>query len=88
MATNFAVESDSWLKYITNNPIGRCFLISPEKGAEQLVRLVQNTGWVSGTYYEKGKPARRNHPQALDADLAVRLWDESERLLGDRLRPA
>jgi NAD(P)-dependent dehydrogenase (short-subunit alcohol dehydrogenase family) len=85
VATSFATESDSWLKYITGNRIGRAFLTTPEKGAEQLAWLAQGQpgiDWISGTYYEKRKPAKRNNPQALDADLARQLWDRSEELLG------
>lgn len=85
VATSFATESDSILRFVTGNPIGRAFLISPEKGAGQLVWLAEGrpgTDWISGTYYEKRKPAKRNNPQALDADLARKLWDRSEELLG------
>jgi NAD(P)-dependent dehydrogenase (short-subunit alcohol dehydrogenase family) len=88
VATSFATESDSVLKHLYNNPIGRAFMISADKGAAQLVWLAEGTpgtDWASGTYYEKGKPARRNNPQASDATLARQLWDESERLLGRRL---
>ncbi len=85
VATSFATESDSFLKYITGTRLGRTILIAPEKGAEQLVWLAKGrpgADWISGTYYEKRKPAKRNNPQALDADLARRLWDRSEELLG------
>ncbi|MBF8192796.1 SDR family NAD(P)-dependent oxidoreductase [Nonomuraea sp. K274] len=84
VATNFAVESDSFLKYITGTRLGRTILITPDKGAEPLVWLAQGrpgVDWISGTYYEKRKPAKRNNPQALDADLARELWDRSEALL-------
>jgi hypothetical protein len=50
-----------------------------------LAESVPGTDWVSGTYYEKRKPARRNNPQALDADLARQLWDRSEQLLGQKV---
>ncbi|MFJ1746695.1 SDR family NAD(P)-dependent oxidoreductase [Streptomyces sp. NPDC088116] len=88
VATNFATESDSFLRHITGNRLARAFLITPEKGAEQLVWLAEGrpgTDWVSGTYYEKRKPAKRNNPQALDADLARELWDRSEELLAPKL---
>ncbi|MFJ5223882.1 SDR family NAD(P)-dependent oxidoreductase [Streptomyces sp. NPDC088400] len=88
VATNFAVESDSFLRHITGSRLARAFLITPEKGAEQLVWLAEGrpgTDWISGTYYEKHKPARRNNPQALDADLARQLWDRSEELLAPKL---
>ena len=85
-STGTATESDSTLRFVTGNPIGRAFLISPEKAAGQLVWLAEGrpgTDWISGTYYEKRKPAKRNNPQALDADLArncrtprKNCWDE------------
>ncbi|XRQ15663.1 SDR family NAD(P)-dependent oxidoreductase [Actinomadura welshii] len=84
VATSFATESDSILKYITGNRIGRAFLATPDKGAAQLVWLAQGrpgTDWISGTYYEKGRPAKRINPQALDPELAHQLWDRSEQLL-------
>lgn len=40
----------------------RAMLISPDKGADQLVWLAESlpgTDWESGTYYVKRKPARR-----------------------------
>nr|WSZ95642.1 SDR family NAD(P)-dependent oxidoreductase [Streptomyces sp. NBC_00857] len=88
VATNFAVESDSFLRHITGSRLARAFLITPEKGAEQLVWLAEGrpgTDWISGTYYEKRKPAKRNNPQALDADLARQLWERSEELLAPKL---
>ncbi|GAA3962335.1 SDR family oxidoreductase [Actinomadura viridis] len=84
VASNFAIESESYLRHLTGTRLGRAFLATPEKGAEQLVWLAQGRpgiDWVSGTYYEKRKPAKRNNPQALDADLARRFWDRSEQLL-------
>ncbi|MGN9784577.1 SDR family NAD(P)-dependent oxidoreductase [Nonomuraea sp. ZG12] len=86
VATSFATESDSRLmRFIVTNRIIRAMLISPEKGADQLVWLAQGrpgVDWESGTYYEKRRPAKRVNPQALDADLALRLWDRSQQLLG------
>jgi NAD(P)-dependent dehydrogenase (short-subunit alcohol dehydrogenase family) len=84
VATNFAAESDSWMRHVYNNPIGRAFMASPEQGADQLVWLAEGTpgsDWVPGTYYEKRRPASRTNPQALDGELAIWLWEKSEELL-------
>lgn len=84
VATNFAKDSDAWIKHIANSRVLRTLLISPEKGAGQLVWLAEGTpgsDWDSGVYFEKYKPARRNNPQASDPDLAVGLWERSEQLL-------
>jgi NAD(P)-dependent dehydrogenase (short-subunit alcohol dehydrogenase family) len=84
VATGFAAESHSWLRHMYTNPIGRLFMTSPEKGADQLVWLAEGRpgeDWESGTYYEKREPASRNNPQALDDGLAEWLWERSEELL-------
>jgi NAD(P)-dependent dehydrogenase (short-subunit alcohol dehydrogenase family) len=84
VATGFAAESHSWLRHMYTNPIGRLFMTSPEKGADQMVWLAEGRpgqDWESGTYYEKRKPASRNNPQALDDGLAEWLWERSEELL-------
>ena len=89
VATSFATESDSFMKRIYNSHLARAFMTTPEKGAGQMIWLAESvpgSDWVSGTYYEKRKPAKRNNPQALDANLAARLWDRSEQLLGEKVR--
>lgn len=85
VATSFAADSSSLLKRFYTSRLARLFMASPEKGADQLVWLASGTpgiDWVSGTFYEKRRPARRINPQALDDDLARQLWERSEQLLG------
>lgn len=86
VATSFGSNTTSRLmKFITSFPLTRATFITPEKGAGQLVWLAEGkpgADWISGAYYEKFKPAKRNNPQALDADLAQQLWERSEQLLG------
>jgi NAD(P)-dependent dehydrogenase (short-subunit alcohol dehydrogenase family) len=89
VATSFATGSDSFMRHIYNSRIGRAFMATPEKGASQMAWLAETTpgtDWESGTYYEKNKPAKRNNPQALDPDLARKLWDRSAELLGEKIR--
>lgn len=84
VATGFATESDSIMKRFYTSRLGRAVMLSPEKGADQLVWLATTTpgsDWQSGVYYEKRKPARRSNPQALDRDLSRALWDRSAELL-------
>jgi NAD(P)-dependent dehydrogenase (short-subunit alcohol dehydrogenase family) len=84
VATNFAAESTSPMRFLYHTPLKRLVLTSPEKGAENLVWLVNGTpgtDWVSGEYYEKKKVAKTN-PQAGDATLARELWKRSADMLG------
>jgi NAD(P)-dependent dehydrogenase (short-subunit alcohol dehydrogenase family) len=85
IATSFASDTTSFMRFVYGNPIGRLFLQSTEQGARQLVWLAEGTpgaDWQSGMYYEKKKPATKNNPQANDADLARRLWDRSAEMVG------
>lgn len=87
VASNFAADAQGLVRFLGR--LTRPFMISPEKGAEQLIWLASASpvsDWVSGAYYERGQPARRNNPQALDDDLARRLWDRTEQLLDGDLR--
>ncbi len=83
VASSFGKQSQSRLmRFITTNAVTRAMMITPEKGADQLVWLAEGrpgADWQPGEYYEKRRPARTN-PQAADADLARRLWDRSELL--------
>ncbi|WP_125777248.1 SDR family NAD(P)-dependent oxidoreductase [Antribacter gilvus] len=83
VASAFAADSQSFMKRVYTSRIGRAFMVTPEKGASQLVWLAATepgTEWQSGTYYESKRPARRLHPQAHDAELARQLWDRSAEL--------
>lgn len=85
VATSFGNETTGLFKHLTSNRILRSFLSTPEKGAKQLIWLAESkpgVDWVSGTYYERFKPARRNNPQALDDELAHQFWERSKQLLG------
>lgn len=85
VATNFASESTSAMRWVYQTPLRHAFgLISADRGAQTLLWLAETTpgtDWASGEYYEKLKVARTN-PQAADADLARRLWDRSAELVG------
>jgi NAD(P)-dependent dehydrogenase (short-subunit alcohol dehydrogenase family) len=90
VATNFATDSDSFMRHIYRSRLGRRFMLSAEKGANQMVWLAETTpdeDWTSGTYYEKRKPARRSNPQVLDAHLARELWDRTARMVNAAASP-
>lgn len=87
IASNFGSETTSSLmKFIATNPVSRRILLTtPENGAETLVWLAEGipgSDWTSGEYYVKRSTGSRLNPLARDADLARRLWDRSEQLLG------
>ena len=82
MATSFGSGSTSPIMRFVY-PLMRFTLITPEKGADQLVWLSEGRpgrDWQTGEYYEKRKVARTN-AQAADAELARGLWERSERML-------
>ena len=84
VATSFASDTTSALRFVYHTPLKRLVLISPERGAEDLVWLATatpGTDWVSGGYYAKKRLARTNK-QADDADLARGLWDRSAEMVG------
>jgi NAD(P)-dependent dehydrogenase (short-subunit alcohol dehydrogenase family) len=82
VATNFAAESTSWVRFAYKTFIKR-FMLTPDQGADTLVWLATTTpgqDWVSGAYYAKRALAKANK-QAYDAGLARQLWDRSEALV-------
>lgn len=88
VATNFGEASTGALKRFYSNRLVRALMTTAVDGARQLVWLAESrpgTDWIPGTYYEKSRPARRSNPQAQDAELAHRLWEASEELLGEFL---
>jgi NAD(P)-dependent dehydrogenase (short-subunit alcohol dehydrogenase family) len=88
VATGFASDSPSVMRRLYTG-VGRRFMTTPERGADQLVWLATGrpgVDWEPGRYYERRRPARRTNPQVRDADLARALWDRSAALLGEPAR--
>ncbi|MCB1517089.1 MAG: SDR family NAD(P)-dependent oxidoreductase [Hyphomicrobiaceae bacterium] len=86
IASGFGAHTQSRLmRLIATNPIFRAVAATPEQGAQQLVWLAEGMpgrDWESGAYYERGKPASRENPQAREARLAEQLWERSAQLVG------
>lgn len=63
-------------------------MATPEKGAETSVYLATTpeVATVTGEYFVKKRP-RKPASRALDEELAVRLWEQSERMVGGVQRP-
>ena len=84
VATSFAADSTSAMRFIYHTPLKHLVLVSPDKGANTLLWLANTTpgvDWKSGAFYTKRAIAATN-PQAGDAALAARLWDLSAELVG------
>ena len=85
VATNFASDPMSAFHQVYHSD-GKptMAMITPDAGADQLIWIAEGkagTDWQSGEYYDLRKPGA-THEQASDADLAVKLWEASARLLG------
>ncbi|RUR03289.1 SDR family NAD(P)-dependent oxidoreductase [Labedella endophytica] len=84
IATGFASESTSLMRFVYQTPLKHLVLRGPETGAEQLVWLATTTpgtDWEPGEYYEKRRITKTSM-QAYDGLLAEGLWDESARRTG------
>lgn len=84
VASNFGAEANNpALELAYRTPLKKLILISPDKGADQLVWLATSTpgsDWTSGQYYARRKPGRPNK-QAHDPVLAQQLWDRSQEMV-------
>lgn len=81
VATSFASDSNSLLRFMYQSPLKRLAgLISPEDGAKTLVWLASTTpsvDWQPGQYYYKQKATKTNSV-ANDERVAESLWQQSE----------
>lgn len=83
VATNFASDTNSIIRFFYHSQLKRLGTITPGSGADQLVWFatsIPGTDWQPGQFYAKRKIAKSN-PQANDVVLAHRLWAESARQL-------
>ena len=80
VASGFGSEAHNpALNLLYRTPLRKVFLITPDKGASQLVWLataIPGSDWTSGEYYSRHKPGRPNK-QAADPVLAQQLWERS-----------
>lgn len=84
VGSNFGHDASAAVRLMYHTPLKRLFTISPARGCDQLVWLAESTpgsAWQSGGYYEK-RTLARSASQADNTELARRLWDDSERLVG------
>jgi NAD(P)-dependent dehydrogenase (short-subunit alcohol dehydrogenase family) len=79
VASNFANDTDSLMRYVYHTPLRRLILISPAKAADTLVWLANTTpgsDWQSGEYYYQ-REIEKATDQACDPSLAMELWEQS-----------
>jgi NAD(P)-dependent dehydrogenase (short-subunit alcohol dehydrogenase family) len=73
-------EGPRWMRALMT--VGAPLLLSPERGAATSVMLAtaEDAAIDGGLYWSNEKPSQPL-PGALDVEQAIRLWDESERLV-------
>ncbi len=84
LATGFAQQSTSWLRWVYATPLKRIVLRPAQQGGDALVWLIKGTpgnAWEPGEYYEKNKLAKKQSPYANNAELSSKLWSHSEALI-------
>jgi NAD(P)-dependent dehydrogenase (short-subunit alcohol dehydrogenase family) len=80
VASNFANDTSSRMRHVYRTRLGKLILTKPSKGADTLVWLattMPGKDWQSGEYYVKRKISERINPQAIDPELANKLWEQS-----------
>ncbi len=86
VATNFASDTTSFMRFIYNTPIKRLILVAPEKGGANLAFFINGTPgstWKDGAFYTQQTLAteKQTNPQVHDDALVDALWKKSESLL-------
>ena len=85
VSTNFASDTESsFHKIYHSDGKPTLTMITPEAGADQLIWIAEGSAgqeWQPGEYYDLRKLGD-THEQANDANLALKLWEQSAQLLG------
>ena len=85
VASNFANDTNSLMRYVYHSPLRKLFLISTTKGADNLIWLASTTpgkDWQSGKYYIKHAISDSLGAQAFDPENARLLWEKSLDFIG------
>ncbi|MBF6075508.1 SDR family NAD(P)-dependent oxidoreductase [Nocardia beijingensis] len=84
VATRVYDNAPLGLGWFIRSPLARPFFIRPDKGAEPLVHLATTADGaaINGQYFHRLDLEPPKNKQALDADLARRLWTLSEQATG------
>jgi NAD(P)-dependent dehydrogenase (short-subunit alcohol dehydrogenase family) len=85
VATNFASETTSIMRFFYHTPLKKLNLISSETGGATLTWLIEGTPgttWEIGGYYDQRKLSNKVNPQVNDDAIVNGLWDRSMKLVG------
>jgi NAD(P)-dependent dehydrogenase (short-subunit alcohol dehydrogenase family) len=84
VATHVYDNAPFGLGWFIRSPLARPFFIRPDKGAEPLVHLATTADGaaINGRYFHRFELEVPSNKQAVDADLARRLWTLSEQATG------
>lgn len=87
VATNFAAQAHGATRLLYHSVLNR-FLLTPEKGADTLVWLVNSrrgVDWVPGEHYGKRRIAKA-HSVSGDTEVSGRLWNCSRDMIEGAIR--
>lgn len=85
VATNFASESTSFMRFFYQTPLKKWGLISSQTGGATLAWLIEGTPgetWIVGGYYDQQNLSDKVNPQVKDDALVEGLWEKSKQLVG------
>lgn len=85
VATNFASDTTSFMRFIYQTPLKKLNLISAEKGGANLAWFIEGTPgvtWESGAYYNQRKLTTKVNRQVREDALVDGLWERSAALVG------
>jgi NAD(P)-dependent dehydrogenase (short-subunit alcohol dehydrogenase family) len=85
VATNFASETTSIMRFFYQTPLKKLNLISSETGGATLAWLIEGTPgttWEIGGYYDQRKLSNKVNQQVNDDAIVNGLWERSMKLVG------
>jgi NAD(P)-dependent dehydrogenase (short-subunit alcohol dehydrogenase family) len=85
VATNFASETTSIMRFFYHTPLKKLNLISSEIGGATLAWLIEGipgTTWEVDGYYDQRKLSKKVNPQVNDEAIVNGLWERSMKYVG------
>jgi hypothetical protein len=77
------------VRILAASKLGKALQSGPEHGAQPLVHLATtpDPSTVDGSYFHRLRRSELKNAQAVDSDLAMRLWERSAELTGLSANP-